>query len=360
MSSILSLKNLSVKKSGKVLISIDDFSVPTGSTLSIIGENGAGKTTLILTMAGLLKPASGVVLFKNKILDFDIPTETYRKNISIVFQENFLLNDTVYNNIALGLKFRKFNDAIIEKKVENILERFKISNLKNQKVYTLSGGEAKRVSIARALVIEPEILFLDEPFSSLDATSKEDIISDLITILKEKNITVIMSTHDKYEAFRLSDSIIVLEKGKIIQRGPKEHIIKSPASSFVASFVGTENILEGIVIEKKTGSFVAKVNNMFIEGFGEYEKGTKVLICIRPENIFISKYLESDTSARNNFQGKVVEILDYGHFYRININCGFNLISYITKTSFDNLSLNINDIVFAGFKATSIHTITTV
>lgn len=361
MTNILKVKNLSIKKSGKEIINIKDFSISEGSIQSIIGENGAGKTTLILAMAGLLKSSSSEIFFRDKMINKEIPLKIYRKKISIVFQENMLINDTVFNNIALGLRFRKLNDMIIEKKVEDILERFKIKHLKNQQVYTLSGGEVKRVSIARALVIEPEILFLDEPFSSLDSISKEDIISDLIKVLKEKRITVVMSTHDKYEAFRLSDSIIVLEKGKIIQQGSKEEIIQYPANSFVASFVGIENILEGIVIEKKTGSFIAKVKNQFIEGMGNYDIGTKVLLCIRPENIFISKVFQgSDTSARNMFEGKIMEILDYGHFYRVTIDCGFNLISYITKTSLLNLSLKLNDTVFAGFKALSIHTISMV
>jgi tungstate transport system ATP-binding protein len=360
MSNILSVKNLSVKKSNKEIINIEDFTITEGSITSIIGENGAGKTTFILTMAGLLKPSTGTIFFKNKMIK-DMLLSEYRKNISIVFQENLLINDTVYNNIAMGLKFRKFHISSIEKKVDDILHRFKISHLKYQKANTLSGGEAKRVSIARALVIEPQILFLDEPFSSLDTLSKEDIITDMIKVLKDNKITVVMSTHDKYEAFRLSDSIIVLEKGKIIQKGLKEEIIKHPANSFVASFVGVENIIEGIIIEKKSGSFIAQVKNKYIEGIGDFDVGNKVLLCIRPENIFISRYLsESDTSARNIFRGKIIEILDYGHFYRVTIDCGFNLISYITKTSLINLSLKLNDIVFAGFKAMSVHTITMV
>ncbi len=360
MSNILSVKNLSIKKSNKEIINIDNFTISEGSITSIIGENGAGKTTFILTLAGLLKPSYGTIFFKDKSIK-DMPLSEYRKHISIVFQENLLINDNVYNNVALGLKFRNLPHSKIEKKVDDILSRFKIKHLKYQKANTLSGGEAKRVSIARALVIEPKILFLDEPFSSLDSLSKEDIITDMIKVLKEKNITVVMSTHDKYEALRLSHSIIVLEKGKIIQKGIKEDIIKYPANSFVASFVGVENIIEGIIIQKKSGSFIAQVKNNYIEGVGDYDIGNKVLLCIRPENVFISKHLiESQTSTRNIFRGKIVEILDFGHFYRVTIDCGFDLISYITKASLIDLSLKLNDTVYAGFKAMSIHTITMV
>ncbi|MCX7770082.1 MAG: ABC transporter ATP-binding protein [Proteobacteria bacterium] len=361
MDSILRVQNLYVKKSSKIIIDIPDLSLSEGTITSIIGENGAGKTTLILTLAGLLRPTNGEIYFYQKKIGTELSLKKYRQNIAIVFQENMLINDTVYENIALGLKFRKMNKLIIKEKVKKMLEIFKISHLRDRKAHTLSGGEAKRVSIARALVLEPDILFLDEPFTSLDSISKEEIISDMIEILRKKKVTTILSTHDKFEAFRLSDLIIVMESGKIIQKGNKEDIIKHPANSFVASFIGAENILEGIVIAKKDGGFIAKVHDKLLECVGSYEIGDKVLLCIRPENIFISKHtLAEEISTRNLFEGKIKEIINFGHFYRITIDTGFNLIAYITKTSIDKLSLKIGDDVITGFKATSIHTISKV
>lgn len=359
MGSILTAKNVIVSKRNNILIQIRDFSIQEGSFVTVIGENGAGKTTLLLALSSLIPLSSGEIYFKEGKIGEVFTYSEYRKKISIVFQENLLLNDTVFNNVAIGLKFREVAKTEIISKVNGILNTLKINHLKERKVNTLSGGEAKRVSIARALAVEPEILFLDEPFASLDAVSKEGIIVDLAHIIKEKKITTIMSTHDKYEALRLSDHIIALEWGRIVQKGTKEEIIHSPKSSFVASFMGVENVLEGIVVEKRDGGFIADIGNQHLEGIGDYEVGSRVILCIRPENVFLSKSIDHiKSSVRNFFHGTVAEINNYGHYYRVTVNCGFNIISYITKTSFSEMQIQNGDEVSAGFKATAVHTIT--
>lgn len=359
MTPLLTAKNISVKKRRSTLIEVDAFSVEEGAFVAVIGENGAGKTTFLLALSALAPLASGSIYFKNALVGKDISCEDYRKKIAIVFQENLLLNDTVFNNVAIGLKFRKYSKQDIATATENILKLFNIFNLKDRRATTLSGGEAKRVSIARALVLNPELLILDEPFSSLDTVSKEEIIVDLAHIIKEKRITTIMATHDKYETLRLSDYIIALENGIIVQQGTKEEIVLSPKSSFVASFMGVENVFEGVVTEKKESEFIADIGNRHIEGIGEFEVGTKVILCIRPENVFLSKSKAPiKSSVRNFFEGVITELNNYGHYYRVTVNCGFNIISYITKTSFNEMQLKRDDKVSLGFKATSVHTIT--
>lgn len=356
---ILRAENILLKKNERYILNINSFTLYKGAIKTIIGENGAGKTTFLLTLASLITPNSGNVFFNGMKIFSHISAKEYRKKIAIVFQENLLLNDSVFNNVAVGLTFRKFSSSDIKNKVDDILSLLNITHLKNQKAKTLSGGEAKRVCIARALVIDPEILFLDEPFSSLDAVSKEGIIFDLAKIIKERKISTLLVTHDRYEALRLSDSIVVMDSGRIIQEGSKEEIINYPKNTFVASFVGIENILEGVVVKQNNGDFLAKVQDKFIEGTGDFNVNTKLLLCIRPENIFLSlEPKNSMTSVRNFFFGTIKEINDYGHIYRITVDCGFLLVSYITKNSFKQMSLSLNDKIYAGFKATAVHAIT--
>jgi len=355
---ILKAKNIAVIKKGKEILNVNSFNLKECSFTAVIGKNGAGKTTLMLALATLMKLTSGELWFKNKKIGGEISYEDFRRRIAIVFQDNLLLNETVFQNVAIGLKFRRVNDDEISYRVDNILKLLSISHLRDRKPAFLSGGEAKRVSIARALVIEPEILFLDEPFTSLDTVSKERIIIDMMEIIKEKKISTILTTHDKYEALRLSDYIVALDEGRISQEGRKEDIINYPQNSFVASFMGVENIIEGVVIEENEGGFVARAGDKLVEGVGDFKKGKKVLLCIRPENVFLSKNTHAVfSSVRNLFSGKVSEINDYGYFYRISVNCGFNIIAYITKTSFYEMSIQVGDELSVGFKATSVHTI---
>lgn len=358
MNKILEARNIIHRVKNREIVDIENLQINQGEIVSIIGENGAGKTTLMLILASLIKPSMGVISYRNMEIGKNITDKDYRKKIAILFQENLFLETTVFENVAIGLKFRKLSREVLEDKVKNTLKLLKIFELRDRKAKNLSGGEAKRVCIARALIIEPEILFLDEPFTNIDSASKEEILTDMGKIIKEKQITTIMVTHDKYEALRLSERIIVMENGKIIQNGPKDEVIHHPKNNFVASFAGVENILEGRVLEKKDGENIIDVQGKLINVMGSFEVGSKVYLFIRPENVFITRDSnKTKTSVRNHFKGKVSEITNMGFFYRITVNCKFNLISYITKTSFNELSLKIGDEVIAGFKATSVHII---
>jgi len=356
MNNLLEGKDLKFSIKGQNIIDLEHIYLKEREIVSLIGVNGAGKTTLLLTLSTLLKPHRGNLYFKGMLIGHEIKEQDYRKNISLLFHENLFLDTSVFENVAIGLKFRKYPRQIIEEKVKDMLKLLNIYHLKDRKATTLSGGEAKRVCIARALVIEPKILFLDEPFTNLDTPSKDEIIIDMGKIVKEKGISLIIVTHDKYEALRLSDRIIVMEKGKIIQEGTKEEVLHYPKNSFVASFFGVENILEGKVIEQKDGEMLVDVYGNLVEAIGNFNKGTSLLLFIRPENIFLYKDVKHiKTSVRNHFRGKILEINNFGYYYRITVDCKFPIVSYITKSSFTELSLKINDEVVIGFKATSIY-----
>ena len=276
----------------------------------------------------------------------------------MVFQEPLLFDTTVFNNVASGLRIRGMKRGEIRDRAMEQLERFGISHLNDRSARTLSGGEAQRTSLARAFAIQPEILFLDEPFASLDPPSRDSLIEDLEGILRQTRTTTIFATHDRLEALRLSDRIAVMNGGKILQVGTPREVTHQPANEFIARFVGVETILAGKVIRKEGGTFVAFVEGREIEAVGETQLGEAVILCIRPENVILSTNASRETtSARNVFPGKIDKIVSLGLYQKVLLDCGFPMVAYVTNHSLENLSLREGKEVTASFKATAIHVI---
>jgi tungstate transport system ATP-binding protein len=243
-------------------------------------------------------------------------------------------------------------------RVRDWLERLGIAHLGDRQARTLSGGEAQRTSLARAFVTKPEIVFLDEPFSALDPPTREALTSDLERILHETRTTAIASTHDQTEALRLADQMAVVNGGNIVQIGPVAEVMNRPADGFVASFVGVETVLPGRVLRISDGVFVAAVEGGEIQAVGHVRTGEGVLCCIRPEHVTLSTNTPfPESSARNVFSGTIRKITPLGLFYRVRLDCGFDLVSYVTRQSVDSLALEEGKRVIASFKATSVHVI---
>ncbi len=282
----LEANNILVKRGGVTVLDIPHFFIKQGKHLSLIGPNGAGKTTLLLTLANLLKLQQGEIYFKgNKIDSSHSIAIAYRRSLSMVFQESLLFDATVFDNIASGLKIRGISVSEIRHTVNEYLERFGISHLSNRSARKLSCGEAKRTSLARAFAIKPEILFLDEPFSSLDLPTRELLMEDLERNLKEMGTTAIMATHDQMEAFRLSDYIAVMNQGKIIQSGSPEEVIRHPANNFVTSFMGIETILMGKITKTDEKTITVAVSGHDDESIGIESIGETAACCIRMEHV---------------------------------------------------------------------------
>lgn len=353
---LLGAEDLLVCRGGAPVLDISELGVFQGEVLALIGPNGAGKSTLLLTLSGLLKSLRGRFLFKGKeIADlFD-----YRRRVAMVFQEPLLFDATVFDNVASGLRIRGVGRAEIERIVPGYLERFGIGHLARRSARKLSGGEAQRTSLARAFVTKPEIIFLDEPFSSLDSPTREGLIGDLEKILCETHTTAVISTHDQIEALRLADRMAVMNEGRIVQIGPVAKVMNHPADGFVASFVGVETVLTGCVVKVSNGVFTASVEGgREIEAVGLVRMGASVLCCIRPEHVTLSTNTPlSESSARNVFSGTIRKITPLGLFLRVYVDCGFGLVAYVTRQSLDGLSLEEGKEVTASFKATSVHVI---
>jgi len=352
---VLEIKNLEVKRGGVTILNVPSLLIKEGEILSLIGPNGAGKTTLLQTLSHLLKPFQGEIFFRGMKVESNHSVLEYRRKLAMVFQEPLLFDTTVFSNVASGLKIRGMRRNEIRDRVIEQLNRFGIGHLNDRSAKTLSGGESQRTSLARAFALRPEILLLDEPFASLDPLARDSLIEDLEHILRQTQTTAILATHDRMEALRLSDRIAVMNAGKILQIGSPSEVMNQPVDEFVASFVGVETILSGRVIKRNGGTFVASVEGREIEAVGDAHLEDAVILCIRPENVTLSTQpFKEGSSARNVVPGRIVKITPLGFYQKVQLDCGFLLVAYITNHSLEELSLAEGKEVKASFKATAV------
>ncbi len=355
---ILKIQNLVITRGTEnPILAVPHLEIEQGETLAIIGPNGAGKSTLLLTLSQLLIPEKGEILFLGKSFK-DLDQLAYRRKIALVFQIPLLLNGTVFDNIATGLRFRKTTKIDIENRVDTWLNNFSIPHLRNRSTQRLSGGEAQRVSLARAFALEPDILFLDEPFSSLDTPTRTQLIQDLQDLLKKTNRTTIFVTHDMDEAILLGDRVAVLLNGSIRQHGPPEKVFSAPVDPEVARFVGIETIIAGKVVHKTEGLVQIDTSKGLIEVVGDARINQEVFICLRSEDITLFTDGKSGiSSARNRFQGKITRLMPQGPLVKVVIDCGFLITALITTRSSNQMGLAVGKQVSAAFKASAGHLI---
>jgi tungstate transport system ATP-binding protein len=215
LSALVSINNLLVQRSGRKVLEIDHLTIERGVVLAVAGPNGAGKTTLLLVLARLLKPDQGEIQFNGQAWE-EISDLNYRRRIGLVMQNSLLLNCSVFENIALILQFRRLPRPEVNKRTEEWLERLGLSHLRKRSASQLSGGEARRVALARAFAIQPDLLLLDEPFSALDRESRHKLQDDLKTIFLTTKTTTVFSTHSETDVQNLSNRKIELTVGRNI------------------------------------------------------------------------------------------------------------------------------------------------
>lgn len=236
MSALIQIRDLVMRRNGRSVLTIDSFEIPRGERLTVIGPNGSGKSTFLLALARLLKPANGEILFEGKSLT-EWDELKYRRRISFVFQDPLLLDMTVAQNVELGLKFRGAAKDETQARVMKWLKQLGIESLAKRRAAQLSGGEAQRVSLARAFVLEPELMLLDEPFSSLDPPTRAKLLEDLSALLGADQRTAIFVTHNLKEAAQLGSRAAVIMEGKLRQVGTARQIKTKPADETVAAFL---------------------------------------------------------------------------------------------------------------------------
>jgi tungstate transport system ATP-binding protein len=331
--------------------------------LAVIGPNGAGKSTLLRVMALLEAPTRGRVLVDGELVT-GARALALRRRMASAFQEPLLADATVADNVAMGLRFRGVPPAEVRARVARWLDRFGIAALAARQARTLSGGEAQRTSLARALVLEPALLLLDEPFSSLDQPTREVLLGELRRILREDARTTVLVTHDRGEALALGDRVAVMMDGRLCQVDETSAVFRAPATAAVARFVGVETIVEGAVWavrDRLTGVAVGEVIILAEQrALAEQhaEPGERVRVCVRAEDVTLTvgpARAADAASAENHLCGRLVGFHSAGAHVRVVIDCGFPLVALSTRRAVDDLRLRDGAVVTAHFRAGAVH-----
>ncbi len=353
------LRDVSVYRGGRLLLDIPAFEIARNATLAVIGPNGAGKSTLMRVLALLDRPTKGSVFHEGSEVTYRKGMVDQRRRLALIMQRPFLRNSSVRENVATGLRFRRLPGKEINRRVDFWLNKLGISELGEQNARTLSGGEAQRVNIARGLVLEPELLLLDEPFSGLDRPYRLTLLDDLWGILNDIQTTTVFVTHDLGEAHALSQNVAVLLEGRIEQIDSFDAVTTAPASEQVANFVGIENIVTGIVEAISDGLSDVKIGTGSVTVVGEYFEGEELVMGINPDAVVL-ELPSADvpaTSERNRLHGNVSRVVKMGAQARIIADCGFPLVSLVTGRSAAEMNLVSGKPMVASFKAGAIHVI---
>ena len=304
---IIELKNITKTFPDKVVLDDVSLSVKKGEFLTILGPSGCGKTTLLRLLAGFNSATKGEIKIGGEVMT-DIPP--HLRPVNTVFQRYALFpNYNVYDNIAFGLKLQKVDKKEIEQRVHRALKMVGMTDYEHRDVQSLSGGQQQRVAIARAIVNRPQVLLLDEPLAALDLKMRKDMQMELKEMHRSLGITFVYVTHDQEEALTLSDTIVVMNEGKIQQIGSPTDIYNEPCNAFVADFIGESNILNATMVRDRLVRFMDKEFECIDEGFGE---NTPVDVVIRPEDVYIIRNAEAAM-----FHGKVRSCIFKGVHYEM-------------------------------------------
>ncbi len=297
---------------------VDDFNLVAerGEFVSFLGPSGCGKTTTLRMIAGFEQPTAGTIRIAGEDVTNRPPN---RRNVGMVFQSYALFpNMTVADNIGFGLKVRKRPGDQIRKRVTELLELINLPNNGSRYPYQLSGGQQQRVALARALAFEPQVLLLDEPLSALDAKIRVALRHEIRSIQRQLGITTVYVTHDQEEALSLSDRVVVMSQGRMEQVGTPFEIYNFPSTAFVASFVGTLNVLTGAVADAGRGELTIGGQPVRVARPFEGAAGREVRLALRPEMVSLG----AGGDGENRLTGKVVDVSFLGSIVRIRVGLG--------------------------------------
>ena len=295
-----------------------DLDIADGEYFVLLGPSGGGKTTLLRSIGGFIRPDSGTVQIKGKNVD-NLPPD--KRPTSMVFQGFALFpHMTVYDNIGYGLKLRSVEKSIIHDRVIKMMDLVGLSGLSDRKPHELSGGQQQRVQLARALILENDVLLLDEPLSALDAQLRKDMCIELKRLQKTVGISFVHVTHNQEEAMSVADRIAIIADGEMVEQGSPKEIYSNPKKKFTAEFIGEKNILNGVVVDFNKSKILVNIEKDQIEVANNnytIAKNQEISLSIKSESIQISKVSSSKSKgAKNSIAGKVTEITFLGQFIR--------------------------------------------
>ncbi len=334
----------------KVVVDSVNLQIREGEILALLGPNGSGKSTILKMLAFIESPTGGEVKFQGKAVNFK-NTEKERLQSTLVFQKTTVFGTSVYNNVAYGLKLRKVPKETIDREVKKALKLVKLEGFEKRNSRKLSGGEQQRVAIARALVLNTKLLLLDEPTANLDPKNAGIIEEVIDTVSRENKTTIVMATHNMFQAKKLPHRIALMDEGKITEIGEPAEVF-GKLSKNLARFAAVDNTFTGISTVTASGTSKVDLGNaMQIEVAAQKQGATAIFI--NPQDIILSK-ASVKSSARNMFKGRIIEITDVDSLVKLKVDAGRTFTVQITKRSFNEMELCLNSEVFITFKASSV------
>jgi tungstate transport system ATP-binding protein len=370
---VLVLDDVAVAYDGRTVLEVPHLSVSRGEVLTLLGENGSGKTTLLRLLGLLTTPQRGRVVFDGEEVDFGgvkRPLEL-RRRMAAVMQEPLLCRMTVRRNVALGLRFRRLPGSEVERRVDDWLQRLSIAHLAERPAAKLSGGEAQRTSLARAMVLRPEVLFMDEPFAALDAPTRQGLLEEFRAVLAESGVTAVFATHDRGEALALGHRVVVLMGGRVAQLGPTEDVFTRPDRADVARFVGVDTLIPGMVTGTANGLVrvrcpeVPQEAEISAAAEGNWVEGDAVYVALRPEEIRLREPEGADAvdvgndrgGPENVLVGRITKTVPVETHHRVEVDCHLPVVAVVGRARFRDMALAVGRQVEATFHARSAHLI---
>ncbi|MCW4003060.1 MAG: ABC transporter ATP-binding protein [Candidatus Bathyarchaeota archaeon] len=344
------LKKVTKAYGDKTVVDQVNLQIQEGEILALLGPNGSGKTTLLKILALIEAPTSGEVKFQGEVVTAK-NVEKMRLQSTLVFQKTTLFDSSVYSNVAYGLKIRKTPRAACEEEVKEALKLVKLEGFEKRPARKLSGGEQQRVAIARAVALKTKLLLLDEPTANLDPKNAAIIEEVIAAVNREHKTTIVMATHNMFQAKALPHRIALMNEGKITEVGSPADVFGN-LSRNLARFAAVDNTFAGTAKATAAGTTMVDIGNG-VQVEVTAQKQGEVSLFVNPQDIILSKSAV-ESSARNVFKGRITEIEDSGSLVKLKVNVGKPFTVQITKRSFSEMGLNLNSEVYIAFKASSV------
>jgi len=352
----LHIEGVEVRRANRLVLRIPSLAIAPGEALAVVGPNGAGKSTLLSVLAGLEHPTTGSA----RIADGLATLLPARRRVSLLPQDAPLLSGNVQGNVEQPLALRGVAKPERRSRASALLERMGLAHLAKRHAAQLSGGESRRVALARALATEPEALLLDEPFNGIDDPSRELLVADIRASVRATERTLVLVTQRRDEALRLATRLAIVWEGEIRQSGATEEVLARPVDPAVARFLGMENVLKGRVANQTSDGVVVDVHGVRLHVALERPApmDSEVWIVFSPEHVELRALDDTSRgSPRNIIPAQVVSIRPREGRVEVTLQAGFSLVAAVTRAAVEELALAPGVGVRAVIKATALHVV---
>ncbi len=356
MTVLAHLQDVRVDRGERPVVHVPSLDIRRGETWALLGPNGAGKTSLLHALGLLLPPAAGeLVLFGERVEPGRTPPLALRRRVLTTFQGTLLLDRTALENVALPLLLRGMAHHAARARAREALALFQAEHLAERRATKLSGGEARRVALARGLSPRPDLLLLDEPFAALDPPSREALAGELRQALGATGTTCVAVTHDRQEALALADHVGIVLEGRLAQAGPALDVFRAPASEAVARFVGVENLVPVRVLERGEDTWRLRAAGIELRGTPSPHRGDEALACFRAEDVLLARPGTTGLSARNQVPCTVAAVERGAAGLQVRLQGPFPLVALLSRAAVEELGLAPGTPVVACFKSSAVH-----